>query len=138
MFIKVLWSCLVRTFCVKLPDLIFVLREINDKEKLMNSFLSLWNSSKYAEDAGYSVGEDTIFTECEHFVKNATSRLSTPIIHFIAQRRVLTYVCSGDRLLQRLTVSMVGNSPFDVQIHYVPENLSLSFYDHSAKQRSPE
>lgn len=38
-------------FCAKWFALTFTLREIKDKEKVVNSFLSVWNSSKYVENA---------------------------------------------------------------------------------------
>jgi len=60
----------------------------------------------------------------EQSVKNATSWLSAPIIHFIAQSRASTSVWSGERLLRRLAAPMAGESPFDdVQNHHNQENL---------------
>ena len=114
-----MWYGWIQIFRIKLFVLTFAHNEKLKIKKTCKFFVVLY-FSKYTEKVGHSVGKDTIFTRSEQSVKNTTSWLSAPIIHFIAQRKAFTSVCRGNRLRLRFVAPIIGIFLFvDVQCHHV-------------------
>lgn len=60
----------IRTLLANLSVLELACREIREIENEEKTHVSLSISSKYVENDGHSIGEDTIFTSSEHCVRN--------------------------------------------------------------------